>query len=90
MDHDHEDAPTTRDICDRIGRKLVADRIGVSKKAVSNAVAEGVFPARWYRELRAVCSEQGIECPEDLFNFARAPSTEEEGKADDPGVEAAA
>lgn len=61
-------------ICDTIGRKVVADRIGVGKTAVSNAVVEGIFPARWYREMRSLCAEHDLPCPDDLFNFVSAPN----------------
>lgn len=57
------------DICDALGRKAIADRIGVGLTAVSNASVDGGFPAKWFAVLREMCAEVGIECPERLFNF---------------------
>lgn len=65
-------------ICDKVGRKVVAERLGVGKTAVSNAATEGMFPARWYREIRLLCEEHGVECGDDLFNFVRCPDRQEE------------
>lgn len=58
-------------ICDEIGRKVIAERMKVGKTAVGNAVSDGVFPARWYREMRLLCQEHGLPCPDELFNFIR-------------------
>ncbi|MFC4668360.1 hypothetical protein ACFO5X_07335 [Seohaeicola nanhaiensis] len=56
-------------ICEQLGRKRISERIGVGKTAVGNAVSDGLFPARWWREIKEMCDEQGLECPVDLFNF---------------------
>jgi hypothetical protein len=64
---------TVADICDAIGRKVIASRLGVGKTAVSNAVAEGVFPARWYREINMLCLEHDVPCCDEIFNFVRTP-----------------
>ncbi len=68
-----DDAPkfNAKTICDAIGRKAIADHIGASLTAVSNASTEGKFPARWYRGIRDLCAGAGIPCPDDAFNFIR-------------------
>lgn len=71
MNSDQKRAEVVK-ICDTIGRKLVAERMSVGKTAVGNAVSDGVFPARWYREMQALCSEYGLDCSDELFNFFRA------------------
>lgn len=81
---------TVAAICDRIGRKVVADRLGVGKTAVSNAVAENQCPARWYIELQVLCREHGMECPVHLFNFYRLSAEgPQAAPADDLGENAA-
>ena len=72
MSQDHRTTTETGAICDAIGRKVVAARMGVTKTAVSNVVTDGVFPARWYEEMKLLCQESGVECPDRLFNFIRS------------------
>lgn len=60
---------TVKIICDRIGRRPMAQALGVRPTAISNAVSEGMFPARWFVVVRRMCGERGIDCPEALFNF---------------------
>lgn len=65
---------TVASICEVVGRKVLADRLNVGKTAIGNAVSENLFPARWYIEVKALCDAHGIDCPEALFSFVRAPS----------------
>src|SRR6056297_748356 len=60
---------TSRDIADRLGRKSIAERLGVGETAVSNAVVRGWFPATWSYLLEQMCNEEGIECPPALFRM---------------------
>lgn len=71
MDQKPDTQVTASDICDALGRKAIADRIGVGLTAVSNASADGGFPAKWFAVLREMCAECGLDCPEHLFNFVR-------------------
>lgn len=67
------------EICSKVGRGRIADALGVSKAAVSNAVADNKFPASWYPGVRDLCAEAKVNCPEGLFNWkspASAPSQE--------------
>lgn len=56
-------------ICDKVGRPVVARRLGVGLTAVSNAVVAGVFPASWYAGVKSLCDERGIDCPMSAFNW---------------------
>lgn len=56
-------------ICDAIGRQRIARAVGVKPTAVSNAVAEARFPAKWFLVLSEMCAESGLECPATLFAF---------------------
>ncbi|MGR3599171.1 MAG: hypothetical protein ACU0FH_02020 [Heliomarina sp.] len=56
-------------ICQALGRRNIGEGVGVGKTAVGNAVSEGIFPASWYRVVKSLCDETGIECPLEAFNF---------------------
>lgn len=71
MDSDH--IITAETICDALGRRAIADAMGVTPAAVSNYSASGIFPAKWYIALRSMCDERGIQCPDALFNFVSPP-----------------
>ncbi len=73
------------EICDTIGRKRLAQALGVGRTQVSNAAVADVFPARWYAVVKALCDAEGIECPLTLFSFIAAP----EGEAPVAGSSAA-
>ncbi|WP_028957976.1 hypothetical protein [Sulfitobacter sp. 20_GPM-1509m] len=57
-------------ICDALGRKEMGHRLGVSKAAIANAVADGRFPSRWYKVISNMSADAKIDCPMKLFNFA--------------------
>jgi hypothetical protein len=62
---------TVEQVCDAVGRAELARLLGVRKQAVSNAVADGRFPAKWFSVVRDLCASRGIDCPESLFSFAQ-------------------
>jgi len=68
----NSDTQTVALICDHVGRKVLADRLGVGKTAIGNAVSENLFPARWYVEVKALCDAHGLSCPASLFSFVRS------------------
>jgi hypothetical protein len=75
---------TVSEICDAIGRQKIAQAVGVKPTAVSNAVAEARFPAKWFIVLSGMCQEIGLDCPADLFAFtaSSAPAADQtEGDA---------
>lgn len=80
MTHQLAQPATAAEVCDLIGRKAIADRIGVGLTQVSNAAVEGLFPARWYLEMRDLCRSAGVECPERLFNW-KGPTHSTSGDA---------
>jgi len=61
-------------ICNAIGRKNLATSLGVSKSAVTNAIAAEQFPLAWYRIVKRECASRGIEYPSHLFKFIPVPS----------------
>jgi hypothetical protein len=52
-----------------IGRGKLADALRVGRPAISNALRQGVFPARWYRVVKSLADEAGVECPDSLFRW---------------------
>jgi hypothetical protein len=64
---------TVIDIVRELTPKALARRLGVRNTAISNAVAQNRFPARWYQIVTAMCSEKGIKVEGEeyrgLFNF---------------------
>lgn len=60
---------TTGEVADTLGRAVIAQRVGVGLTTVSAAVTEGVFPASWYLEMKALGAEKGIDIPDTLFRF---------------------
>lgn len=77
---EHETLHPVAQICETIGRQKIADAVGVSLPAVSNAVGDKRFPARWYPVVRDLCIQNDLDCPESLFNFA-SPAGAVEGAA---------
>ncbi|WCR04791.1 hypothetical protein [Paracoccus saliphilus] len=63
---------TTAQVCDAIGRSTIARSLGVKVTAVSNAVTDGKFPARWFLVINKFCEGDGIPCPDRLFSFVGA------------------
>lgn len=63
---------TTLTFANAVGRKSMADALGVKPTAVSNAVVRGTFPASWFLVLQALAREKKAECPPELFGM-RAP-----------------
>jgi len=60
---------TASDVCDALGRKLMAERLRVGLTAISNASSQGQFSARWYAVIKSLCAETGFDCPDHLFSF---------------------
>lgn len=56
-------------ICDAIGRARLVEQLSVSKSAVTNAIANDRFPARWVSVVRSECDSIGIQCPDELFGI---------------------
>ncbi|WPZ23130.1 hypothetical protein T7987_07835 [Sulfitobacter faviae] len=67
---------STSEVCDKLGRKRMADSLGVGVTTISNAAVSGAFPAKWYVVMQEMCRAEGVECPDDLFNFIRPAPTE--------------
>jgi len=65
-------------ITDTLGRTNIADMLGVSRSAVSMALARGSFPASWYVTIKSACDAKNVDCPETAFNF-KTPCTLVEG-----------
>lgn len=72
-----------KSIVTHLGRQRIADEVGATPSAVSNATASGKFPAHWYAIMLRVCAAEGIECPLDAFAMHRQkPKTKAEQAED--------
>lgn len=60
---------TASDLADALGRKAIADALGVLPTAVSNAVVRGWFPSSWFLAVKAIADQEGQECPPELFKM---------------------
>jgi hypothetical protein len=71
---------TAFDLANAIGRKKIADTLGVGMTAVSNAVVRGSFPASWFLAIQSLSEDLGLEFEykPELFNMRMA-----ENKPDD-------
>ena len=73
---------STSDILDRLGRRRVADALGVGITAVGNAATSPHFPASWFFVLSQMCADEGIDCPLSLFRMkGLADQTEQQARA---------
>jgi len=82
-------AHSVSSICDALGRRKIADVIGVRLTSVSNAVSCGQFPARWFDAIEKLCADAGIACPRHLFSFAGVDKTHVGMDAPQPAAPAA-
>lgn len=63
-----------RTFIDAVGRRTIADALGVGLTAVSNAYVDDRFPASWFDALDRIASEAGEDLPRSAFNWKRAKS----------------
>jgi hypothetical protein len=56
-------------ICENIGRDVLAGAIGVSRQSISNAISANAFPASWFLVIKTLCAAKGVRCPLRLFKF---------------------
>ena len=60
---------TASELADALGRKNIADALGVGLTAVSNAVVRGIFPSSWFLVMRELAENAGVSCPPGLFKM---------------------
>lgn len=60
---------TSIELANAVGRKEMADALGVGLTAVSNAVVRGWFPSSWFLVVKSLADGIGHECPPDLFKM---------------------
>lgn len=67
---DTQNAPAAR-LADAVGRREIADAVGVGLTAVSNAITRGSFPASWFFAVEAACRAKGVSCDRQAFGWKR-------------------
>jgi hypothetical protein len=62
-----DNKPPSAQFADAIGRKEIADAVGVGLTAVSNAVVRQAFPASWFSACQRLAIQKKVPFPADLF-----------------------
>jgi hypothetical protein len=71
------DSDQVRDLFNRLGRPDAQAALGLpNQSAITDAIAAGVIPARYYLGLDRLGSEKGVEVPQHLFSW-RLPQAAE-------------
>ncbi len=65
---------TPRDIVSLLGRKPIADAVGVKPGAVSEALRGEKLPASWFIACRNMGQAMGAQIPDTAFNFKGRPT----------------
>lgn len=66
---------TASELADALGRKNIAEAVGVGPTAVSNAVVRESFPPAWYIAVSSLAVPLGVPCPPELFNMVIPSNT---------------
>lgn len=59
------------DILIEIGRRELAQSLGVGLTTISNAAVKNLFPASWYPTVQRLSKAKGISVPQSLFAWRR-------------------
>lgn len=59
----------THEFADQVGRKKIAQTVGVNAQAVSNAVVRGQFPSSWFVSCSQLAALIDVDCPAGLFGM---------------------
>lgn len=56
-------------ITDELDCEELCKRLGVRPRMINKVRHDRIFPTRWYKVVRDMCADAGIDCPEDAFNW---------------------
>ena len=59
-----------RAIADTLGRRAIAERVGVKPGSVTEAIRAEVFPASWFMAVTDLGAEHDLDVPAALFHWA--------------------
>ncbi len=68
---------TVRQVIYNLGRAETTAELGVSTAAVTNAIANGKFPAQWFDVMDKRASRLQVKLPREHFSWRRAEAIEE-------------
>ncbi len=57
------------EILSDLDRRELCAALNVGEPALSNAVAKGKLPAKWYPVVRNIAEKKGIVLPDAIFNW---------------------
>lgn len=58
---------TVPELFAKLGRDRIRREANHGHQVLTRAVADNLMPAHWYFDIRRMCEEDGIPCPEHLF-----------------------
>lgn len=72
----------SRQILSALDPKEVGRLCEVAPRTIREAKKSGI-PASWFRIIKTLCARNGIDCPDEAFNFKRAdiPEPPKKGRA---------
>jgi hypothetical protein len=70
------DKEAAKSLANKIGRKKLAETLGVVPTAVGNAVSRGCFPAAWFMVVSDLAEREGVNCPPHLFKMIPLDTTQ--------------
>lgn len=56
-------------IVSALGADAIVAELGLTEFSIRAAKRDGLFPARWYRPIEALCAKSGVECPVEAFRW---------------------
>lgn len=62
----------TKTTTQQLGVAAIAERLGVTENAVREATRSGLYPAMWWKALRGLAAERGVDLPDNLFRWKSA------------------
>lgn len=51
------------------GSSQAAADLRRERRSITQRIWMGSFPAAWYKAMREIADEKGVDCPMDLFSF---------------------
>ena len=66
---------TPKDVYEALGRDRIQRELGLTPASLTDAIADGKFPARWYARIKALADADGVALPLALFSWRKSGQT---------------
>lgn len=67
---------TVSELFSALGRANIRQRAGHGHQVLSRAANDNLMPAHWYFDIKRLCDERGIPCPDHLFRRHHASAVD--------------